>query len=151
MAIARMVVDIAVMIGLTLVTSGLGTMAAGAAKAMRAGRLVVAVVDISTQSFAMAGLRAGLHGDSVIGALSSELLTNFAGFGALRGLAHALHRMPGGRALAAIGKSDSAWKYLAHGTELTIEAATQAGLQFAIAQGESMVRSGRLLNDRRIT
>jgi hypothetical protein len=147
MAIAKMVVDIAIMVGLTLVTSGLGGMAAGAARGLRMGRLVVALADISTQSIAMAGLRTAIWGDSFADAIGTELLTNLAGFGALRGLAHALPTAKLGKALAALKQSGGAWKYAAHGAELSMEAATQAGIQFAIAQGESLIRNGRALND----
>lgn len=100
-------------------------LAAGAARSLRMGRLAVALADLSTQSVAMAGLRSALYGDSFTGGLGTELATNFAGFAALRGLAHALPRLGVGKQLATLKQADDARKYAAHGAELTIEAATR--------------------------
>jgi len=144
---AKAVFDIALMIGLTLVTSGLGSMAAGAARSLRLGRLAVAVADIGTQSVAMAGFRSAIWGDSFVESLGTELVTNAAGFAALRGLAHAMPKLKFAKTLTAWKQGEDLWKYVAHGTELTIEAATQAGLQFAMAEGESLIRQGRFMDE----
>lgn len=147
MAIARAVVDIAVMIGLTLVTSGLGAAAGGIARGLRMGRVAAQLVNVATQSVAMATLRTVLYHDSFASAFGSELLTNFAGLAALRGVAAGLSKLKLGKSLAVLKEGQGAWKYIAHGTELTIEAVTQAGIQFAAAQADSLVRQGRTLDD----
>ncbi|HWO22262.1 MAG TPA: hypothetical protein VNO30_26065 [Kofleriaceae bacterium] len=144
---AKAVFDIALMIGLTLVTSGLGSMAAGAARSLRLGRLAVAAADIGTQSVAMATFRSAIWGDSFVESLGTELVTNFAGFAALRGIAHAMPKLKFAKTLSAWKGGDDVWKYVAHGTELTIEAATQVGLQFAMAEAESLIRQGRFLDE----
>jgi len=146
MAVARAVVDIAVMIGLTIATSGLGAGASGLAHGLRMGRTAAQLVNVATQSMAMATLRTVLYHDSFSSAFGSELLTNLAGLGALRAVAAGMSRFKVGKALAVLKDGGGAWKYVAHGTELTIEAATQAGLQFAVAQADSLVHEGRALN-----
>jgi hypothetical protein len=146
-AVARAVADIAIMIGLTLTTSGLGAAAGGAARGLGMGRTAAQLVNVATQSVAMATLRTMLYHDSFSSAFGSELLTNFAGLAALRGVAMGLSKLKFGKSLAILKQGEGAWKYIAHGTELTIEAATQAGIQFAIAEAESIVRQGRTLND----
>jgi hypothetical protein len=147
MAIARAVADIAIMIGLTLATSGVGAAAAGAARGLGMGRTAAQLVNVATQSVAMATLRTMLYHDSFSSAFGSELLTNFAGLAALRGVAAGLSKIKLGKSLAVLKQGTGAWKYVAHGTELTIEAVTQAGIQFAAAQADSIVRQGRTLND----
>lgn len=147
MAIAHAVVDIAVMIGLTLATSGLGAAAGGAARGLRMGRTAAQLVNVATQSVAMATLRSALYRDPFASAFGSELLTNFAGLAALRGVAAGLSKLKLGESLAVLKAGQNAWKYIAHGTELTIEAVTQAGIQFAAAQVDSLVRQGRALDD----
>jgi hypothetical protein len=144
---AKAVFEIALMVGLTLVTSGIGSMAAGAARGLRLGRLAVAAADIGAQSVSMATFRSAIFGDSFVDSLGTELVTNFAGFAALRGIAHALPRLKFAKTLSAWKEGDDVWKYVAHGTELTIEAATQAGLQFAMAEAESLIRQGRFLDE----
>ena len=147
MAVARAIADIAIMIGLTIATGGLGSAAGGLARGLGMGRTASLLVNVATQSVAMATLRTMLYHDSFSSAFGSELLTNFAGLAALRGVAAGLSKLKLGKALAVLKEGGGAWKYVAHGAELTIEAVTQAGIQFAVAQAESLVRAGRTLND----
>ena len=143
------IIQIAVLVGVAALSFGAGVVAEGVAVGMGTTALAGQFVGLLAESLTFSVISAALSDESILAAFASNFLGNLATFGALRLTKAQL-------AGSVIGKTLSRAKQGARvGTlqlwavkiaDVTAPMLVAAGVQFAQAEAESLIRTGRTLS-----
>lgn len=136
--------QMAVMIGASVLSGGLGAVAEGAALQAGAGAMTAMAAGTAVEATSFSLLSSRLNGTSLSDELSGNLLGNFATFGAMRGTSALMSRTRLGGLLAA-GEAKGMTLLAARAQALGAHTIVTAGVTYAQAQLEMLAKHGRTL------
>jgi hypothetical protein len=135
----KAIADIALLIGMTVVSGGVGALTRGAALGLRWGRLGVALAELGGEAGSMAVMRAATSDETVLEALVSEL----GGHGAMALVGHGVAATRLGHTLDFMRAQGRGGRVAAGAFDVGIHAGSAAAGGVLAAEIDSVVRHGR--------
>jgi hypothetical protein len=141
--IRKAIAQLAITIGVTIATDGLGEVAGGVAEGLNASDRAVAITHMVTSTAALSGFSAATSkGENAGARFAFDMITNLATSGALKAWGEASGRLTEDAAVM-WERAGSVWK-VARGTfRFTSDAVITLAVQFSVGQFEQAVRYGQ--------
>lgn len=144
-----LIVRIATLIGITVVSGGVAALGEGVALGMGASALGAQLVGLGLETTTFTMLDAAISGDSLVHAFTSNFLGNLATFGAMRGVNAKIAGSAIGRTLAKAAAGERVAllaRFAAKMGAITAPALVAVGVQFAQAEYESLLATGKTMS-----
>jgi hypothetical protein len=137
--------EVAKIVGLALVTSGVGAFASGVARGFQLGELAIGAIGATAEAGFSAAVMSGTSNEPFLETFGTELVTNLAFFGAFRAFEHVWAGTQAGRISAGWKQAGGVDKIAAVAIEGSAQAALSTGMAIAAAEAKEVATKGRTL------
>lgn len=144
-----MILKVAAMIGIAVISGGVGTAFEGAAASMLGPGIAAPIVGLVAETTTFTLVNKTLQDDPLMHSFASNFIGNLVTFGALRGVGKALSGTAIGKTLAAsaAGERVAVLSVLAAKIgSISVSTLVAIGIQFAQAEYESLLKTGKTMS-----